>query len=248
MAEPALFLAGASTAALAGLGRYIFGEADERQRKGARQAASKPIAIPVPTSPLVAHGKIDEAAKHIGEGRPDLTIKLLERLRRERWDQLSNRERYRIIANLGNAKLAQRETEDAAKFYIRTVEYQPQDEDARAYQALGYLFLGERGKASQLSLKLCGDHPGLGRAHMIRIRTEPDETPFDELLASIPIAVQGHPEVALALYERAAVTGRLTDAEKIIRATELDEWPALPIALGSVIPDLLTYPCSEMSG
>lgn len=235
LTEPVLMFVGGLVAAVSGFCVYLFKEAEEKQRKASEGAPVKPITIPAPTDPVDAHGEIDEAAKHMSEGRPDLSVEKLERIRKKRWDRLSDRERFRVIANLGTAKLKQQKTQEAAAHYIRTVEFQPQDEEAKTYEALGYYFLGDHEKARGLVIAVLKDHPGVGRAQMIRIRTEPRETPFDELLASVPPATRGHSETALALYERAAAEGRLGAAEEIIRGTDLDEWPALPIALGRVL-------------
>lgn len=235
--EPLLVLVGASTTVLAGLASHFFKEAEERKRTKAKEArgASSEIAMPAPPNVSETHDEIDDAVKHIAQGRPDLTVDGLEKIKKRGWDRLTARERYRVVANLGNAKLAQQKPVEAGRKYIRTVEYQPLDEEARCYEALGYLFLGDFGRARELALRICGEHPGLGRAHMIRIRTEPDETPLDDVLESVATAVRSHPEVALALYERATTQNRLSDAEGFIRATDLDEWPALPLALGTVI-------------
>jgi tetratricopeptide (TPR) repeat protein len=234
---PLLGLIGGSTVVLGGLGVHFFGAADERQRRRKRdgQRASSEIAMPAPPAGGETHAEIDEAAQHIAHGRPDLAIEALEKIRKRGWDRLTARERYRVVANLGNAKLEQQDPIGAGREFIRTVEYQPLDEDAQCYEALGYLFLGDRERARSLTIKISSEHPGLGRAQMIRIRTEPDQTPFDEILESVPTVVRTHPEVAVALYERAVTYNRLAEAEAILRATDLDEWTALPLALGSLI-------------
>lgn len=246
--DPLIAAVAGVVAALGGTGMYFFGEAAEKQlkpqadvqesgqRPGSVERSEGVISIPIPAEGGAAHSDIDEAFRYMAEGRPEVTIDLLQKIKKERWDRLSDRERYRVLANLGNARLARQDKTGAARDYIRASEYQPVDEDARSLEALGHLLLRDRQRAHELAVALCRDHPGLGRAHMVRIRTAPEDTSLEELLESVPIAARGHPEVVLALHDRAAASGRLEEAERILRdRPEGEDWTLILLALGSTV-------------
>lgn len=180
---------------------------------------------------------LDQAFKYVRQGSPEVTVELLEALRKKRWDQLSPRQRYRVLANIGNAWLAAQDKPRAAKAYLEAAAHQPRDEDARAFEALSYLLVDDREKAFEFAQALCRDHPALPRAHMIRIRCSPPELSLEELKTDLPPQLSGQPEVALALHDRALAEGRVEEAERILREDLRDDhgWVQLTLALGSTL-------------
>lgn len=183
------------------------------------------------------HRQIDEAFEFVGEGNPEVTVKLLDQLRRSHWDKLSDRERYRVLANIGNAWLVRNDKERAAKAYLEAATYQSSDENARAFEALAHLLLGDRERAFELADVLCKERPTLSRAQMIRIKCSPSDSSVDELLEGVPAAVRGEPEIVLALHDRALAEGRPEEAERIVRdyAKADRGWAPLTLALGGTI-------------
>lgn len=183
------------------------------------------------------HSEIDDAFKYVKRGQPQITVDLLEKIRKREWDRLSARERYRVLANIGNAKLAQQDKAGAARFYLKAVRHQPADENARVLEALAYQLLDYRDRAYDLATAISAEQPEIGRAHMIRIRAAPEGISLDELLEAVPSAARGDIEVALALHDRAVEEGRLADAEQILRDYPDAEqgWAQLTLALGSTI-------------
>lgn len=181
--------------------------------------------------------EIDEAFDFVGQGKPEVTIELLGRLRRRRWDQLSARQKYRVLANIGNAWLARQDSDRAAQAYLEAATYEPSDEHARAYEALAYLLVEDRERAFELADALCQDHPTLSRGHMIRIRCSPPDASLSELVESVPVAVCGEPEVVLALHDRALAAGWATEAERIVReyARKDHDWAPLTLALARTV-------------
>ncbi|MCP4548014.1 MAG: hypothetical protein GY835_16235 [bacterium] len=180
--------------------------------------------------------EIDEAFRYVRDGRPEITIDLLEKLKRRRWDRLSSRQRYRLLANLGTATLGTGQAETAGRYYIQAAKHQRLDEDARSLEAHGYLLLGDDKNAYELAVALCQDSPDLGRAQMVRVQAAPKELSFDELLDSVPNVARGRPQVAWALHNRAVEHERLADSERILReANAMPSWPSVGLALGSTI-------------
>ncbi len=194
------------------------------------------------SSPILAiesglHGEIDDACEYMQQGQPQVTIDLLEKIDRRKRDQLSPRERYRVLANIGNAKLAQRDHPGAAHAFLGAAKHQPTDEDARALEALAYQLRGDHDTANELATSLAKEHPELSRAHMIRIRTAPEDISFEELSEAVPRTARNDPEVALALHDRAVSEGYLEAAEQFLRNCVGPErtWPQLKLALACTI-------------
>jgi hypothetical protein len=75
---------------------------------------------------------------------------LLTELRKKRWDRLSPREKYRVEANIGQSLERKGEFRQAAKHYIEAKQYQPQDDRARALEAIAYYHLDDKPKLSAL--------------------------------------------------------------------------------------------------
>ena len=72
---------------------------------------------------------------------------------------------------------------------------------------------------------------------MLRVRNAPEDVTLDDLLETVPSVARLHPEVALALHDRAVGEGRLADAEKILRGFlgAEHEWAPPTLALGITI-------------
>lgn len=84
-----------------------------------------------------SHADIDEAAGCLRAGQPEVAIHLLERLRMRKWSSLTRRERYRVRANLGYAKLAKGQRREASIEFVSAGKLEPDDESAQVLEALG---------------------------------------------------------------------------------------------------------------
>lgn len=184
-----------------------------------------------------ANADIDEAFSYTKEGQPDLTIAALNKLRQRNWDALSSRERYRLEANLGTAHAAKGDFTEAGRAYLRAKEHQPEDENARALEALGQMYLEEREQAHALATALCADKPQCTRAHVVRIRTSPSETSYEDLREGLPAVVRKDAEVQMALHERAQAGGLLDDAIAHARSAvkTSPEWVEAALGLGALL-------------
>ena len=74
------------------------------------------------------HGEIDAAVEFTQRGQPDVTLVQLDVLRKQHWDELSHRERFRLIANIGHAYNAKDQYREAARHFIDCRTFQPDDE------------------------------------------------------------------------------------------------------------------------
>ncbi len=182
-----------------------------------------------------AHAEIDEASRYIIEGNPDAGLALLQRLQRERWDHLTPRERFKIVANIGTGYLAKGEEQKAAHAFLEAATHLPlDDEGALGVAAHGHLLSGDREQAYLLASDACRRNPMSERAQIIKIKGAPDNIALEELLTTVPPFLKSTLNVALALYERAMEGNDPLKAEKVLKEVHEDS-PTLHFSLGAAL-------------
>lgn len=164
------------------------------------------------------NAEIDLAAERIRQGEPDIAFLQLSDLRKRRWDKLTPRERYRLVANLGHAEERRGNLREAARCYFEAKGYQPEDEKARSLEAVGYFLLGENSNACELATAVLAEHPTSSIASAVRIRCAPETIPFTDLEKFVPAALREDVAILHALGWRAANAGDMAAAERLARA------------------------------
>ncbi|MCD4823863.1 MAG: hypothetical protein K8S55_04600 [Phycisphaerae bacterium] len=168
------------------------------------------------------HEDIDAAVKRTQDNQPDEALGILLLLRRQKWEILNNRQKYRVLANIGHALTAKEEFRDAAEYFIKAKSFQPKDIKARCLEALGQYNLGQQDLAFNLIDKVCRDDPDLPFAAAIWAQCAPYDMPFSEIESSITAAVHKDGDVALSLAIRGKRAGELERAEFYARAAVAD--------------------------
>jgi tetratricopeptide (TPR) repeat protein len=165
-----------------------------------------------------ANAEIDLAVEKLKAGQPDVAIHLLQSLRNRQWESLSSRLQYRLTANLGHAWEAKGNQQEAARHYLKAKECLPEDEAARALEAMACFSLGDDAKAYTLASAILKDHPAATLATAIWVRCAPSDMPFDDIERSVPAATRDHVEVLHALAWRAVRASQLEAAERLARS------------------------------
>jgi len=141
---------------------------------------------------------------------------LLERLWEQHGNAMTGNQKYRTCGNIGHAYIALGEYEKASHSFLKAKQYDPENERARAREALAYLLLGNPRKANELAKALLKDFPeeNLGRA--VYVRSTPKEVNFDAIENMVPVHQRDDAEVAMAIGEAAMHRGHYDIAEKYI--------------------------------
>ena len=163
------------------------------------------------------HSEIDSAVAYTQQGSPDVALAQLEQLRKQRWDQLSARERFRVVANIGHAHNAKDQYSKAARHFIDCQQYQPEDEQARCLAAIGHAILGDCTLAFQLAAGICADFPNSDLGHATWVRNAPADMSFASVEAGVPRVDRAAVNTACALSYRALDAGETTAAETYAR-------------------------------
>ena len=156
------------------------------------------------------HTHIEAACAHTKQGHPQLAIAALETLEKQHWHELNPHERYRLVANRGIARMEEGTVDGAGRDFIACAQYEPDEEMPRCWAANGNLILGDRARCASLVQGVLVDFPESTVAHALRVYSAPEGATFGELEGLVPKHHRSHPDVAMALSERAAV-GRLMD-------------------------------------
>lgn len=195
-------------------------------------ASSTTINYQVPAGAF--HAEIDEAARNLTENRPEIALVLLEKMRRDQWEFLSPRERFRVIANIGNGLLQQGEVRRAALAFLEAASYQPDDVEALSVAAHGHLLSGNAEQAYKMASEACARNPLNERGQLIRIQSAPRDVSYMELRRGVPEVLRTNLNIALVLSERAMEEHDPDEAEKALRLVT-EKSPTLSSALGAAL-------------
>ena len=163
-----------------------------------------------------ANAEIDGAVARMNAGELEIAIHILEDLRKKRWDTLTPREKYRLAANTGHALERKGEFRKAAQYYMEARQHQPQDEKARAYEAIAHYHLGDTAKAYELAGAIRNEYPNCAIAVAVRIRSAPPDVTLGELEAIVPPALGEELDILHALGWKALASGDLAAANRFV--------------------------------
>ncbi|HTQ39800.1 MAG TPA: SIR2 family protein [Pirellulales bacterium] len=189
------------------------------------------------------HAEIDIAKGYTERGEPNVAIALLEKLRTRYSSEFNNRIWYRVLANIARAHEENGDFEKAASLYLQAKDYEPDNPDARCFEAVGYFLRGEVEKAHSLAIAVKTAFPNHSLAYAVWARSAPLSLEFTKLENGVPVQFRRSLYVANALmfaashrqqFEQAMSYGRLTlEAEP--------NSPMLMEQLGSVLTDYARF-------
>ncbi len=116
------------------------------------------------------HAEIDQARDLLVKGEIPVAVAKLQELRNRTWERLSERERFRVLANMGHAFSMQGAFEKAGRAYVESLGHQRDDPDALALGAVGFKYLGDLERARELATKAHEQRPDSPSATSVWIR------------------------------------------------------------------------------
>ena len=197
-----------------------FGTAAKRQALTRADAVIHLEALcePAAAGPVDALGEEISAAAAFLESRQYQLARLaLLSLREQKWSQLSNASRFRVLSCLGVAYLKEGERRKAAKLFIAAKSLQPEDENACTNEALAHELLGERDRAFALAGKLRMQFPSSGRAVALWLNNAPKSTDAKSIERELAPELASDPEIAVVMARRNLLDGNFNGAERYAR-------------------------------
>ncbi len=173
---------------------------------------------PAVAGPSDALGEeISAAAALLESGQYQLARLALLRLREQKWSQLSNPQKFRVLSYLGAAWLKEGEPRKSAMLFIAAKSLQPDEENACTNEALAHELLGERERAFALADKLRMQFPSSGRAVALWLNNAPKSLDARALEENVAPELASDPEVAVVMARRALRDAHFDRAERFAR-------------------------------
>jgi len=173
---------------------------------------------PAAAGPSDALGEEISAAAALLESRQYQLARLaLLRLREQKWSQLSNSHKFRVLSYLGAAWLKEGEPRKSAMLFIAAKSLQPDEENACTNEALAHELLGERERAFALADKLRMQFPSSGRAVALWLNNAPKSLDAGALEENVAPELASDPEVAVVMARRALLDAHFDRAERYAR-------------------------------
>lgn len=172
--------------------------------------------IPVDTSAVLVtehQAELDYAKDLINGYNYKQALAYLEKLKLRIWDNAQPIVRYRLLANIGIAKLNLHQYLEAGKYFIQALHYNSKDENALYFAAVGNLLLGQYKQSEQLINEVLKINSTNESAYALLIQLFPDED-IEVIINKVPEAYINSARVADALGNIARQKLDLVEAEK----------------------------------
>jgi tetratricopeptide (TPR) repeat protein len=185
-----------------------------------------------------------EIAVGINDARDCITRKefqlatLLLNLILRKNDDLSPRQKFRVLSNHGAAALGQGKPDVAAKVFLDAVSYQPDDELGKTNEALAYLLVGDLATCHAKAALLRQHYPASARLAALWVTTSPKEVPVSELeSADISSVLRCDSEVSLAFARKALAEFDFDKARSYADAARktAPEWAQPQLTLAEIV-------------
>lgn len=155
---------------------------------------------------------IDEARTRITPSDAQIAILLLNRIQQTKGGELSEWHRFRIFTNLGAANLMLGKGSEAARYFLDSKQFRPDDELAVTNEVLAYHLLLREDETRERAAEAIQRFPNSGRLRSLWIQAASSQRTYEELLEATPSHLRKDAEVASALGRKALAGGLLKRA------------------------------------
>jgi tetratricopeptide (TPR) repeat protein len=155
---------------------------------------------------------IDQARERVDPREAKIAVYLLEQIQRTRGGNLSSWQRFRILTNLGTAKLMLEEGKIAARYYLDAAPLQPHDQKGVENEVLAYHLLLQEKETREKAASAVERFPNSTRIRSLWLQSAPQEKTYEELLDATPAFMRKDAEIASALCRKAIACGQFDRA------------------------------------
>lgn len=157
--------------------------------------------------------ELDHSRDLLNSFKYRVCIDYLEKLKFRIWSSAPPIIRFRILTNLGAAKLQQGENVEAARLFLEAYQYNPEEEKAITNVALAHLLLEQPEDAEIYAKRALQKNPANASAYSIYIQTHLPDNSLETALSKVPQSHRSLPEVAYILALTAHKNGKLKEME-----------------------------------
>jgi len=174
----------------------------------------------------------------------DKALANLEELKNRIWNNSSDQIKFRILTNIGSAKLYKNKHQEAAKYFIEAYQYNKGEEKAISNLSLAYFILKEFVKSRDFALKVLQNNPTnyVAFSMLIQSQIQLGEKNLEEVVKTIPNEVRNSSEVYSMLSFQAYKQNDIESAKKYGEiALDLDKKnnPEIKINLAITLLEIL---------
>jgi len=163
---------------------------------------------------LEHQAEIDHSRDLLKHNKPKEALEYLEKLKERIWFNSDPIIKFRLLTNIGSAKLAMNSPEEAAKLFLDALQHNPDDEKAICNASLGHFILGNPEHANELARNAIENNPSSVAAYTTLIQAMSSEYDFEDILREIPEYLRKEEKITLALGHVAENKGNFIDASK----------------------------------
>lgn len=170
------------------------------------------------------HKEIDGYRDLLRSGKPRIALRSLEATRERCFQTASNRIRFRLLTNMGAAKLALSLPNEAAQLFLEAFPYDPDDPIARSNQSAAYLLKGDINTARQFATNELARNPNNVAAAIARLQALDLTESIDDVWATFSEAIRN---------DVRAQEGKV----HALRARRLEAWREQALLLARLHPE-----------
>jgi tetratricopeptide (TPR) repeat protein len=171
--------------------------------------------------------QIDIARSLVEKHRPHAAIQMLQAILELVDETLSSHLRFRILSNLGNARILLFDWREGGQLFLEAAKYAPDKDTAVAQHAWAHLILGELDAAERTARAAAKRFPRSGRPRAILLAIADQRGELEDPDAAVPTEFRADPNVAFTvahIYAMRDDASRAAQWIKIGRANDPDSW------------------------
>ena len=148
-----------------------------------------------------SHKEINRIRDLINDNQPQTALELFDKFEKDKWDQIDNKEKFRLITNKAVANIKLQQYQKGVELFIKALQFNPEDERANANCAQAWLIIGDRKKAKKYIEKTKQLNHLNQIAHFVEIWIKDGENqPIDKIVSDLPEPLKENDQIARALY------------------------------------------------
>ena len=194
--------------------------------------------------PIDIDAEIEDAANFIKGGKYIGAINLFDRLWRKHNDKMSERQKYRTLANIGHGYMGIGEYDKTAKYWHEAYQYDKEYEQAKARKAWALYYQGNLAEAMLLLNEILGNFPEVTLAWNLWILIKKNEMSLEAIINAIPQHKMDEPDILMALSYAAITKKQYEKAEGFVVKVlqEKTDDPTVKLHLAKILLEKVQIP------
>jgi tetratricopeptide (TPR) repeat protein len=165
-------------------------------------------------------------------------LNFLEKYRENKWNEINDELKYKVIANIGLCKLNLNDQDEGAKCLIEALQYNANNSKALGFAALGYAILEEVKSAKELAEASISKEIDNSNAWVALLESSKTQEEFLSIKTRIPESLRYNETICYNISQQHKKYGNLVAAENSLREAinyNVNRDPQLLALLGTLL-------------